>query len=66
MNTKVNLSVNIVPFGNITYKSSINGKNTSKKTDESNSYTVPLTTGFGDINISFRKGSNYIVPETTI
>jgi hypothetical protein len=65
MESKVKVSLNIVPFGNISYKITGLEGSTEEKESEIPRYIEPLTTHIEKIEIRYEEGETYSVPKTT-
>lgn len=66
MDLKVNISMKIVPFGNIHIEPIKHVKQDEEKVKSDNKfYAAPTTTNAGQVIINFKK-KEYIAPKTTI
>ncbi len=65
MESKVKVSIKILPFGSIRYEIAGLERTTEEKESEISRYIVPLTTHIEKVEIRYEEGETYSVPKTT-
>ena len=65
MESKVKVSLKILPFGSIRYKIGGFEHSVEEKESEISKYTEPLTTHIEKVEICYEEGETYSVPRTT-
>jgi hypothetical protein len=65
MESKVKVSLKILPFGSIHYEITGLERSTEEKESEMPRYIEPLTTHIEKVEIHYEEGETYSVPKTT-
>lgn len=65
MESKVKVSLKILPFGSIRYEITGGERNMKEKESEMPRYIEPLTTHVEKVEIRYEEGETYLVPKTT-